>query len=484
MSSPPRKLSIKIIAAVVLLLLPVSVFAQKSKTKSKTATKKAPLVKKTSSNKNSRADAAKAAAAKKAEEARRRAADEVRRKREQAAREAQARRLAFERGLRTSTVENISVDVTDGEDLEVRRAAVEALGSKAGTVVVLEPQTGKVLTIVNQDWGVRQSFKPCSVIKLVTSVAGINENVITPDGGVSGSNIAIGLDDALAYSNNAYFQRVGVSVGNEKMINYAKFLGLGSPTGINLPGETAGRLPYGNGNARIYSHGDDFQVTPLQLAVLVSALSNGGRIIIPQLPRAGYEKAAFRGSYKRLVDLPGSTLQTVLPGMIGAAAYGTARNGVDASLGIAGKTGSCIGQGTWLGLFASVAPVRNPRLAVVVITRGQSERGKYAAGVAGKIYNALRSRLTQRVGTTPLAKVTTEPKPKPKVDAKTSLKLDDARTEDSDDEIGTLRKGKKGSEDTPNPKKPAPKAGQELFPTIVITPKSQEITRPRIVTRN
>jgi hypothetical protein len=66
---------------------------------------------------------------------------------------------------------------------------------------------------------------------------------------------------------------------------------------------------------------------------------------------------------------------------------------MDKSLGVAGKTGSCIGRGSWVGLFASVAPVEDPKYAVVVITRGQSERGRYAAAIAADIYRALSSDL-------------------------------------------------------------------------------------------
>ena len=62
-------------------------------------------------------------------------------------------------------------------------------------------------------------------------------------------------------------------------------------------------------------------------------------------------------------------------------------------MGVAGKTGSCIFKGTWIGLFASVAPVEDPKYSVVVITRGQGERGKYAAAVAGKVYQALGSQI-------------------------------------------------------------------------------------------
>ncbi|MGI8811766.1 MAG: penicillin-binding transpeptidase domain-containing protein [Pyrinomonadaceae bacterium] len=327
-----------------------------------------------------------------AEEARRQAALAEQRRREELAREARARRIAFERSLRTETVANIENDSTEGEDPNIRRAAVGALGSRAGTVVVMEAKTGKVLTIVNQDWAIRNAFKPCSTIKLVTGVAGINEHVINEDGHIGNSNGMV-LQDALAHSNNAYFQRVGSNLGGKKMVEYAQTLGLGEPTGLNMAGETGGRVPHGNNNARIYSHGDDFEVTPLQLAVLVSELSNGGQKVVPQVPRPRTERTAFRQLIAEHVNLPDQTMRGVLPGMIGAAEYGTARKGVDASMGVAGKTGSCITKGTWIGLFASVAPVEDPKYSVVVITRGESERGKYAAAVAGRVYQALGSQI-------------------------------------------------------------------------------------------
>ena len=117
--------------------------------------------------------------------------------------------------------------------------------------------------------------------------------------------------------------------------------------------------------------------------------------------------------------------------MIGAAEYGTARRGVDATLGVAGKTGSCIEKGSWVGLFASVAPVADPQYSVVVITRGQGERGKYAAAIAGKIYNVLGKRINN--GNKNLAKVPLILKPQPKVNATTSAQIDTDEGEDSDD---------------------------------------------------
>src|SRR5690606_39912769 len=124
---------------------------------------------------------------------------------------------------------------TEGEDLNVRRIAVNALGGHAGSVVVMDAQTGKVLTVVNQDWAVRSSIKPCSTIKLVTGVAGVNEGIIDKaDGSIENVATNRKLYDAIAYSDNGYFQRVGRILGNEKMIEDARGLGLGHPTG-NYP---------------------------------------------------------------------------------------------------------------------------------------------------------------------------------------------------------------------------------------------------------
>jgi hypothetical protein len=324
---------------------------------------------------------------------RRRAAIAEQRRREEAARQARLRQIAFENGLKDETRQNVLNDNTEGEDLQVRAAAVNALGNKAGTVVVMESQTGRVVTIVNQNWAIKNGFKPCSTIKLVTGVAGLSENVINKEGGIGDSTNGVLLDGAIAHSNNNYFQRVGSNLGGLKMVSYAHLLGLGEQTGINVDGETPGRVPNGNNNLRIYSHGDDFEVTPLQLAVLTSAIAEGGKKVVPQVLRSRDEVLSFKPQFHRPVTVPTGELEEMLPGMIGTAEYGTARKGVDASLGIAGKTGSCIYKGTWIGLFTSVAPVEKPKYSVVVITRGSGERGKYAAAIAGRVYQALSTKI-------------------------------------------------------------------------------------------
>lgn len=342
-------------------------------------------------SKKSKAETKKEAAERRRKEAERRAAILAEQRRREAARRAAiARAIAFENGLRTETAANIAKDNTEGEDLKIRQAAVNALGNNAGSVVVMEAQTGKILTIVNQDWAVRSGVKPCSTIKLVTGVAGVNEKAIAKDdGSLTTSTHRMGLDDALAHSKNGYFQYAGSAFGRERMVEYARKMGLGDATGVNLEGEYVGKVPLNNDNPRIYSHGDDFDVTGVQLAVMVSAIANGGNRVLPRVPRNEIEKAKFQTFYRGKVDVPRESLRRVIPGMMGAAEYGTARRGMNQDLGVAGKTGSCISKGTWVGLFASVAPIEQPKYAVVVITRGQKQRGRIAAGVAAQIYNTL-----------------------------------------------------------------------------------------------
>ncbi len=330
-------------------------------------------------------------------ESRRRHAMEAARRRAEAARQAAiARRRALEKAMRDEVQALIARDDTTGEDLEVRRAAIDALGNHIGTAVVMDPLTGRIYSIVNQEWALRRGFKPCSTIKLVTGVAGLGEKVIDPANTAAVSDrYNIDLTDALAYSNNTYFQQVGGRVGFEKMMSYARDLGLGEKTGINAPNEYPGRLPFektGFALNRMSSHGDDFEVTAVQLATLVSAMGNGGKLLVPRVPRTAEEQAKFKAKVRRQINLEQGAWRGMVPGMVGAVNYGSGKKAYDPLQTVAGKTGTCIGQGGWLGLFTSYAPLANPRLAVVVISRGPDARKHFPAAVAGRIYRELNSR--------------------------------------------------------------------------------------------
>ncbi len=373
-------------------------------------------------------------------ERRRREAIEAARRAEIARQAAIARQRAADQSLRDEAMANIAKDETTGEDLEVRRIAVAALGGRAGTVVVMDPKTGRVYTVVNQEWALRRGFKPCSTVKLVTGLAGLTEKVIDPASTVNVSSNSIDLTDSLAYSNNGYFQNVGGRVGFDRMIRYARELGLGERTGINFPSEYQGRVPvYKTGYAvnHMCSHGDDFEVTPIQLATLVSAIANGGKLLVPHMPRTPKETVQFKTEVRRQLNIPQDALLRMIPGMIGSVNYGTGKGAYDAMLPAAGKTGTCIGQGSWLGLFGSFAPVANPRLAVVVVTRGSGERGRVAAGIAGKIYKGLESRFGGvGTGNNMLATTPADLTPRPKIDPKAAAALSDEEEGDTADDAG------------------------------------------------
>jgi cell division protein FtsI/penicillin-binding protein 2 len=362
----------------------------------------------------------------------RRALEEARRRAEAARQAAIARQRAIDEGMRNEVQANIAKDNSVGEDPEVRRAAVDALGHHAGTVVVMDPKNGRVYTVVNQDWALRRGFKPCSTIKLVTGVAGISEKVIAPIETVSdGGRYKIDLTDALAYSNNTYFQHVAGEVGFDKMISYAKEMGLGEKTGINYVNEYSGHLPlFKSGFAlnRMGSHGDDFEVTAIQLATLVSAMSNGGKLLTPHLPQTVQENTAFKTEVRRKVNVENDTWKRMLPGMIGAVNYGSGRKAYRPEQTVAGKTGTCIGQDSshaWVGLFTSYAPVVNPRLAVVVITRGTDAHNHVPAAIAGNIYRAL----SPRFGTQIDFQVAEGPDDEPNAPGKKAAALDEEAAE-------------------------------------------------------
>jgi len=179
------------------------------------------------------------------------------------------------------------------------------------------------------------------------------------------------------------------------MVNYARELGLGEKTGVNAPFEFQGRLPEnrpGFVERRMFSYADGFEVTPLQLGTLVSAMANGGKLLVPQVPRTSKEQSKFNPKVRRELPIGPEIWQRMVPGMVGAVNYGSGRRAYDPTQTVAGKTGTCIGSGGWVGLFTSYAPLANPRLAVVVIAQGSDGRRHFPAAVAGEIYRELNHR--------------------------------------------------------------------------------------------
>src|SRR5207249_2204118 len=117
---------------------------------------------------------------------------------------------------------------------------------------------------------------------------------------------------------------------------------------------------------------------------------NGGKLLSPYIPRKAEEKVMPR--VRRQINVDQRTLQEMVPGMIGSVNYGSGRRAFDPVETIAGKTGTCVDQNGWVGLFTSYAPLSDPKLAVAVIARGTDAHGHVAAAIAGRIYRELNGR--------------------------------------------------------------------------------------------
>src|SRR5580658_7098297 len=183
-------------------------------------------------------------------------------------------------------------DNADGEGLEVRRSAVEALGGYNGSVVVVDPNTGRILTMVNQKLALGVGFQPCSTIKVSVALAALSEKVVGGDGKLF-KHGGYNLTQALAHSNNYYFATLGSKLGFDKVSYYAHLFGYGEKAGLNIAGESPGRFPaappVNGGVGMLSSFGEESSQTPLQLAALMSALGNGGTLYSLQYPRTGQE---------------------------------------------------------------------------------------------------------------------------------------------------------------------------------------------------
>ncbi len=289
-------------------------------------------------------------------------------------------------------------DNVDNDDLTIRRAAVSALGGLKGSVVVVDPSDGRVLTIVNQKLAFQSGFIPCSTIKLVTSLAALSEHVVERESPVRISRyLTLGMDDAIARSNNDYFGVLGTRLGFDNVVHYAKMLGLGERAGLDIPGEEAGSVPDGppkaGGMGLMTAYGEGFLVTPLELAALLSAIANGGTLYYLQYPRPGTDGAGFAPQVKRSLELAPNGIPDVRIGMRGAVDYGTARSAnYDPSEPIFGKTGTCTDfrVASHMGWFGSYTEVSAHQLVVVVMLMGTSSvSGGVAASVGGAIYKNL-----------------------------------------------------------------------------------------------
>jgi penicillin-binding protein 2 len=312
------------------------------------------------------------------------------------------RRLAPSRynGYAPTYADSVSADDPKFDDPVVREAAVSALGRYNGSVVAVDPNTGRILTVVNQKIAFSDGYIPCSTIKPTIAIAALQENVITRDTMLKvGRRKYMNLTEALAHSNNTFFEELGRRMGFDTVSKYGRLLGLGELAGYELADEHPGAFPMQppafGGVARMSSFGEGIQITPLQLAALAAAFANGGTLYYLQYPHSAEEADAFQPRVKRDLNIAG-VLPEVREGMLAAVLYGTGRLSYDSGGDETplGKTGTCDDHTnpSRIGWFVTYADEAHPKIALAVLLRGNTRRvkGPTAAQVAGLIYRRLR----------------------------------------------------------------------------------------------
>jgi cell division protein FtsI/penicillin-binding protein 2 len=288
-------------------------------------------------------------------------------------------------------------DVTTGEDPVIRQAAIDALGDINGTAVVINPSNGRILAMVNQKMALSPGAEPCSTIKLSVALAALSEGLVTRDTMVKLDGFRMNMTQAIAHSNNLYFEELGRELGFERVRHYANQFGLGELAGYNIPGEQLGEYPdqaipaAEGGVGRMCSFGQGVSLTPLQLGALVSAIANGGTLYYLQHPTTPEEIAGFQPKVKRTLNIA-RYIPELQDGMAGAVEYGTARRlrANFQQFPVFGKTGTCSNDGTRLGWFASYSDSpQGPLVTVFLLEGGREVFGPRAAELTGEFYKNL-----------------------------------------------------------------------------------------------
>ena len=273
-------------------------------------------------------------------------------------------------------------------------------------------------------------YSPGSIFKMVTSVAGLELGIITPetvieDTGVyrfyqdyqpscwlySASRMTHGDETvvtALRDSCNIFFFDVGRRIGIEQLAEYARVFGFGEYTGIELSGESRGYVaspeskrklegrPWVNGDTLAAAIGQSSNLfTPLQMANYIATLANGGTRyethLLKYVCASDYSSvlSATQSVIAGRVEMSEQTYQTVMEGMSEVTENGTAAGAFkNYRIHVGGKTGSAqVSSGTANSVFAAFAPFDEPEIAVVVVVE-HGGSGNRIAPIARSIFDA------------------------------------------------------------------------------------------------
>ena len=314
------------------------------------------------------------------------------------------RRRSYERFTASSFADDAALvagDNSAGEDAQIRQSLMDSLGDMNGTALAINPENGRILAMVNQKLALSSGAEPCSTIKLTVALAALEEGIVERDTPVNlGGGYHLNMTEALAHSNNLYFETLGRTLGFERVKHYANEFGLGELAGYNIKGEQLGKYPDEElpaslgGVGRMCSFGESVSVTPLQLGALVSAIANGGTLYYLQHPQTAEEIAEFQPRVKRQLNIA-PLIPEVEDGMQAAVQYGTARSlrANFREFPVMGKTGTCSDNGTRYGWFASFANTPQGKIVTVFFLEGgRPTFGPKAAELTGGFYRSLWDR--------------------------------------------------------------------------------------------
>ena len=315
-------------------------------------------------------------------------------------------------------------------DRNLQRVATTALGERRGTIIIMDPQTGRVRGVVNPKLAFEENLPPGSTIKPFTALAALRSNLINQDSrnacreeysydefhtvcshprGLPPLN----LTEAIAYSCNYYFGSLGERLNESAFVSVLGDFGFGRKTGINADGESPGKLLRNGWRPQnAIGESDNVLATPIQIINAYSALMNGGHLLTPIVAGPSH----FVPKPQANLTIKDDQREIIVKGMRGAVRYGTAETaGLYKLPGyIFGKTGTATqingfrSQGWFIG-FASDAGEENDsrggpervKLAVLVfLTRAH---GSEAAEIARPIFEEFSQSQTQRLGDTVLA---------------------------------------------------------------------------------
>ncbi|HKO60279.1 MAG TPA: SpoIID/LytB domain-containing protein [Pyrinomonadaceae bacterium] len=316
---------------------------------------------------------------------------------------------------RLSLTDSTSATTEAELDRRLQSVATAALSDTHGTIVVIDPQTGRIRAVVNPEIAFGESLPPGSTIKPFTMIAAMNSGVVQQDSTtlcreeyshdtfhtVCSHPRDLGPlnpTDALAYSCNYYFGKVGERLSEPAFAATLAQFGFGKKTGVNFHGEAGGKLVRGAWRSQnAIGETENFYATPIQLLNAYSALVNGGRLFVPQVT----SPESFQPRLQTELPIDNEQRMLLVKGMRGAVRYGTAETASLYSLPnyIFGKTGTATQingfrtQGWFVGFASDLgddAPAdtavepKNIRLGVLVFLH--KAHGSDAGKVARRVF--------------------------------------------------------------------------------------------------